>query len=238
MSDLAEKLLLNEEYPGWLREVRLGATTIWERWNSLDDEGHFSSSGMNSLNHYAYGAVMEWMYRHLAGIRAAEPGFCRVELHPTPVWALKKLDCSYESAAGRWESCWQIVDENHITLRISVPFGCSARLTLPCSPQLEEDNEGNPIVKKYADGVCELQAGKYEIIYRTKMPFYKTLSTQMTVAELLGEPGAKRILLQAFPQLAQLPVSMQNVPLLQLLKRFGAESMAETLDKKLKENGL
>lgn len=236
MSDLAEKLLLNEEYPGWLREVRMGATTIWERWNSLDDQGHFSSNGMNSLNHYAYGAVMEWMYRHLAGIRAAEPGFRRVNLCPTPVWKLKKLDCTYESAAGRWESSWQIADETHITLRICVPVGCSARLTLPCNPQLEEDNRGNPMLKNYADGVCELQEGRYEITYRTKTALHRIFSVQMTAAELMGEPEAKHVLMQIFPQIAQLPVSMQDVPLKHLLKRFGAEALAEVIDKKLMEN--
>lgn len=58
MTDLAYRLLLNEEYPGWLHEVKLGATTVWERWNSLDENGRISSTGMNSLNHYSYGAVL------------------------------------------------------------------------------------------------------------------------------------------------------------------------------------
>lgn len=67
MTDAAYRLLLNEEYPGWLYEVKLGATTVWERWNSLDENGHVSSTGMNSLNHYSYGAVLEWIFRHAAG---------------------------------------------------------------------------------------------------------------------------------------------------------------------------
>ena len=56
------------EYPGWLHEVKLGATTVWERWNSLDESGHVSSTGMNSLNHYSYGAILEWIFRHAAGM--------------------------------------------------------------------------------------------------------------------------------------------------------------------------
>lgn len=72
MSDLAYHLLLNEDYPGWLYEVKLGATTIWERWNSVLADGSISSTGMNSLNHYSYGAVVEWMYSYMAGIRQAE----------------------------------------------------------------------------------------------------------------------------------------------------------------------
>ena len=67
MTDLAYRLLLNEEYPGWLHEVKLGATTVWERWNSLDENGRISSTGMNSLNHYSYGAVLEWIFRHVPG---------------------------------------------------------------------------------------------------------------------------------------------------------------------------
>ena len=68
MTDAAYRLLLNEEYPGWLREVKLGATTIWERWNSLGEDGKVSSTGMNSFNHYAYGAILEWMFRHVAAL--------------------------------------------------------------------------------------------------------------------------------------------------------------------------
>ena len=68
MTDTAYRLLLNEEYPGWLHEVKLGATTVWERWNSLDEDGKISSTGMNSLNHYSYGAILEWMFRHVGGI--------------------------------------------------------------------------------------------------------------------------------------------------------------------------
>jgi len=77
MNDLAYTLLLNEENPGWLFSVQNGATTIWERWDSLDETGQFSPSGLNSLNHYAYGAIAEWMLKYSAGIRArlTSPGF-------------------------------------------------------------------------------------------------------------------------------------------------------------------
>ena len=63
----AYKLMMNEEYPGWLYEVNMGATTVWERWNSVLPNGMISDTGMNSLNHYAYGAVMEWVYRNVSG---------------------------------------------------------------------------------------------------------------------------------------------------------------------------
>ena len=84
MTDAAYRLLLNEEYPGWLREVKLGATTIWERWNSLGEDGKVSSTGMNSFNHYAYGAILEWMFRHVGGIDVREnaPGAKTVRIAP------------------------------------------------------------------------------------------------------------------------------------------------------------
>lgn len=68
MDSLAYDLLMNEEYPGWLYEVKLGATTVWERWNSLLADGTISGTSMNSMNHYSYGSVLEWMFRHAAGI--------------------------------------------------------------------------------------------------------------------------------------------------------------------------
>ena len=68
-NDIAYKLLLNEEFPSWLYAVKLGATTIWERWNSLLPDGRFGELGMNSLNHYCYGSIVEWMYRHMGSTR-------------------------------------------------------------------------------------------------------------------------------------------------------------------------
>ena len=83
-NDLAYRLLLNEDYPSWLYAVNLGATTIWERWNSLNPDGSISSTGMNSLNHYAYGSIVEWMYRDMCGLNpsSGEDGVDR--LPPCP----------------------------------------------------------------------------------------------------------------------------------------------------------
>ena len=97
----AYTLLLNEENPGWLYEVNMGATTVWERWNSVMPDGHMSSTGMNSLNHYAYGAVMEWVCRDAAGLAPVEdaPGFRKALMHPHPDTRLGEIDFSYESAS-------------------------------------------------------------------------------------------------------------------------------------------
>ena len=104
MNDLAYTLLLNEDYPGWLHEVKLGATTVWERWNSLDENGDISSTGMNSLNHYAYGSILEWVFRYVTGFRVSEehPGSRHLLIAPTLNWKLKRAKGSYHSAAGTY----------------------------------------------------------------------------------------------------------------------------------------
>ena len=221
MGDLAVRLLLNEEYPGWLHEVKLGATTIWERWNSLDDNGHISSTGMNSLNHYSYGAILEWMYRHLAGLCPTKPGFTEIDLCPTPVWALRKLDCSYQSAAGSWQVHWQCLDLNHLHLEIHVPFGCTARLTLPLWPGTVE--AGNPIFAKMESGVCILAPGDYALTYETTEPFCKIFSTQDTIGTLLASPAIKALLEKITPGISGTPISAHALPLAILMKHVGID---------------
>jgi len=108
-NNVAYKLLLNKEYPGWLYAVTMGATTIWERWNSILPDGKFNFAGMNSLNHYSYGSVVEWMYRNMCGINPLEaiPGFKRFKLSPQPdpaiIWAKASLKSPYGLIESRWE---------------------------------------------------------------------------------------------------------------------------------------
>lgn len=168
--DMAYDLLLNEEYPGWLYEVKLGATTIWERWNSVLSDGSISSTGMNSLNHYAYGSIVEWIYSRCAGILQDEtrPGFRHVIFCPEVNWELRAVDARYESASGTWKSSWKALDENHLEVRVTVPFGCSAELLLPLAPEgICEANPGNPVFANVKDGRCYLEAGEYSISYET-----------------------------------------------------------------------
>lgn len=125
--DEAYGLLLNEEYPGWLFEVNLGATTIWERWNSLLPDGSISSTGMNSLNHYAYGVIVEWIYREVCGIRHREDGVGgkRMLLAPKPGRQLEFAHGVYRSAAGDYECGWKW-EGDRLTYTFQVPFDCRA----------------------------------------------------------------------------------------------------------------
>ncbi|MDR0671645.1 MAG: family 78 glycoside hydrolase catalytic domain, partial [Oscillospiraceae bacterium] len=105
----AYNLLLGvDTYPSWLYSIRQGATTTWERWDAWTVENGFQSTGMNSFNHYSFGAALEWVYRYAAGIEADEsaPGFKRFVLQPTPNSRLTFLNTSFDSAYGRIVSDW------------------------------------------------------------------------------------------------------------------------------------
>lgn len=142
MKEEALKMLLSESYPGWLHCISLGATTIWERWNSLDSDGLVSPTGMNSFNHYAYGAVVEYMYRKLAGFEETEPGFGKVRIYPTISGYLPELSMSYESVHGRYVLNYEISIDGRVSVCVEVPFGCEAEVILPGW------KEGSRILKK------------------------------------------------------------------------------------------
>ena len=127
--DLAYDLLLNEEYPGWLYEVNLGATTIWERWNSVLEDGTISPEGMNSLNHYAYGSIGEWIYREVCGLNQSTPGFKKVVIRPKLDKRLKYCKCSFASVNGMYYVEWDMSDTN-VKVIVDIPFGCEANIQL------------------------------------------------------------------------------------------------------------
>ncbi|MBQ9612576.1 MAG: hypothetical protein IJV14_08315 [Lachnospiraceae bacterium] len=102
MADLALHIFLQEKFPSWLHCVNLGATTIWERWNSVLDDGSISGTGMNSLNHYAYGSVVNYAVRYLAGFQPLEPGCRKICIAPQFDGRLGYMYCSYCSASGKY----------------------------------------------------------------------------------------------------------------------------------------
>lgn len=108
-ASVAYDLLLQENYPSWLYEVNHGATTIWEHWDGIRDDGKLWSRDMNSYNHYAYGSVMDWIYSVAAGIQPLEeqPGFRRVKVAPLPNERIGWLNVSYDSVCGKVQSSWK-----------------------------------------------------------------------------------------------------------------------------------
>ena len=145
-ADVSYDLLLQEEQPSWLFEVLAGATTVWERWNSYTPGTGFGHSEMNSFNHYAYGSVLEWMYRYMAGIRADEnnPGFQHIILQPIPDTGkkynnqerIRTADCSYDSYYGTIQSAWQSDGQKLTTYHTEIPANTSATLYLPVEQEL------------------------------------------------------------------------------------------------------
>ena len=129
----AYSLLKQTTYPGWLYPVTQGATTMWERWNSWSDTKGFGDTGMNSFNHYAYGAVAEWFYESICGIRPDEeaPAFAKFILAPHPGGGLSRAKASFESFSGLIESSWETKDNRVYKWEFAVPCNTSARIVIP-----------------------------------------------------------------------------------------------------------
>ncbi len=172
-NDLAYTLLLNEDFPSWLYAVNLGATTIWERWNSLNPDGSISSTGMNSLNHYAYGSIVEWMYRDMCGLNPSSgddgvTGFRRARIAPKPDKSLQWANARYRSAAGFYESGWSFAEADHLTIEMIIPFNASASIVLPHAQMDEIELNGQPLPTGEQVGTSvelTLGAGRYKFDY-------------------------------------------------------------------------
>lgn len=131
-NDLAYALFLNDDYPSWLYEVKMGATTVWERWNSILPDGSISGTGMNSLNHYAYGSIVDWMYRNLMGLRPVEeaPGYKKALICPMPDRRIPWAKLKQCTAAGEYRVEWRW-EGDALHGSVTVPFDCQATLLLP-----------------------------------------------------------------------------------------------------------
>lgn len=140
-AEVSYDLLLQDGLPSWLFEVRAGTTTVWERWNSYTPGVGFGDSEMNSFNHYAYGSVVEWMYRYMAGISAdvESPGFKHIVLQPTMDTGKKynnqerisNVTASYESLYGRIDSSWKSEEGKLAFYHARIPANTTATLYLP-----------------------------------------------------------------------------------------------------------
>lgn len=140
--DEAYMLLNRKEYPSWLYPVTKGATTIWERWDGIKPDGSFQDPGMNSFNHYAYGAIGEWMYRAVAGIQIdeAKPGYRHVVIEPRPGGDLAHASASVETMYGLVASSWEKTADT-FTLKVTIPPNTTATVKLP-SGKVEEIGSG------------------------------------------------------------------------------------------------
>ncbi|OLP57907.1 alpha-L-rhamnosidase [Xaviernesmea oryzae] len=124
LDELAEKVFLQEEVPGWLYQVKQGATSIWERWDAIAPDGTIYDPDMNSYNHYAYGAVCQWLFESVAGIKPdpQKPGFARVIVSPGPLRGLNPVSAWHESPRGRIAVDWSI-EGDEVRYRLVLPQG-------------------------------------------------------------------------------------------------------------------
>ncbi len=128
--DVAYRLLLERECPSWLYPVTMGATTIWERWDSMLPDGSVNPGDMTSFNHYALGAVVDFMHRVVAGLAPAAPGYRRLRVEPRPGPGLDRASARLTSPYGPVSTAWTL-DGDRFELALSVPFGVSADVVLP-----------------------------------------------------------------------------------------------------------
>ncbi len=129
-TDVAYDLLLQQTFPSWLYPVKMGATTIWERWDGQKTDSTFQDVGMNSFNHYAYGAIGDWMYRVAAGIEIGGPGYKHILIQPQPDKKLTYAKASFESSYGLIASGWELKD-GKMLVKVKVPANTTATITLP-----------------------------------------------------------------------------------------------------------
>ncbi|MBP3426735.1 MAG: family 78 glycoside hydrolase catalytic domain [Clostridia bacterium] len=186
MADMAYRMLLREEFPGWLYCVALGATTIWERWNSLESDGSISGTGMNSLNHYAYGSVCEAIYSRVIGLRNDAPGWTRAVIAPHPDARIGHASIRFDSPAGEWRVCWRIGEDGSFTLEASVPEGAAARVVLPDHPDGFE---------------AEIGEGEYRWAYRPSRDYRHPFSLDSLCMDVMKNAEAAALLERAEPVL-------------------------------------
>ena len=137
-SEAAYKLLFQDDFPSWLYEVDMGATTIWERWNSVLPDGSISDTGMNSLNHYAYGSIAQWMYENMSGLTAKEAGFKSFYVKPELSDRFDFVNMRYHSPKGMIEVKWERTEDAAAKISVKVPFDSTACVTLPYSGKVVE----------------------------------------------------------------------------------------------------
>lgn len=187
--ELAATLLMKEDYPSWLYAVNMGATTIWERWNSIKPDGSFDESGMNSLNHYAYGSIGDWLYRKVAGINQTSPGYQTLMIKPHFVKGIDEVEATLETPYGKVSSHW-ICRDGKITFDICVPSNTTAEIHLP---------EKQDIIK--------VGSGKYYYEYETETDLtVQPFSFDSTLGEIMEKPFGFKLLSEMLPEIVDNPM--------------------------------
>lgn len=164
--DEAFLMLLRREAPSWLYQVDRGATTVWERWDAILPDGRIHGGDMDagstegdgsmlSFNHYAYGAMIDWVYRTVAGLTPAEPGYRVTKIAPRPAVGLEHAAASIETSYGPLAIDWRL-DGGMLHATVDVPFGITASLDLPTTAESVVTVGGAPAPKTLGSGTHEI----------------------------------------------------------------------------------
>lgn len=189
LHDLADEIFMKEDFPGWFYAVKKGATTIWERWNSVLPDGDFDKSGMNSLNHYAYGSIGSWLYEKAAGIRCAEPGYRKIRIQPILTKGMTEVSASFESMYGTIRSSWTS-REGKICVDVEIPANTTAVI---CLPEKEEE--------------IETGSGRYHYEYETVTSLdLEKYTVESTFGELVAEDLGRQMFEQMAPGILDSPM--------------------------------
>ena len=145
--DVAFKLLMQTTYPSWLYPVKMGATTIWERWDGEKPDSTFETPGMNSFNHYAYGAIGDWMYRSIAGIDTYTdaPGYKHIMVKPHIGGGLQNVNATYQTYYGTITSGWKADSTGIKELDIQIPVNTTATIYIPSNDASKIMESGKPL---------------------------------------------------------------------------------------------
>ena len=191
MDDYAYRILYNEEFPGWLYAINLGATTIWERWNSLLENGTVSDIKMNSFNHYAYGSVCEAIYSRIAGLRNLSPGWKNVMIKPQLNYRMKEINFSYDSVSGRYEILWKW-NGIEFDMNVTIPNGCKAEIILP---------NGD---------VHSATVGKYQYQFELTKNIYSPFDIDTPIIDLIKNEEASNVMKELIPQIYMTAIEKGN----------------------------
>ena len=185
MDDIAYRILYNEEFPGWLYAINLGATTIWERWNSILENGTTSNPRMNSFNHYAYGSVCEAIYSRIAGLRNLAPGWKKVLIKPQLNYRMKSINFSYESISGKYEIDWKWVN-SLFYMNITIPYGAKAKIILPNG------------------SMYNVKEGKYNFECEINKNIYSPFSVDIPLIDIMKNSGGAEIIKEYLPKIYEM----------------------------------
>jgi alpha-L-rhamnosidase len=242
LNEFAYTLLLNEDNPSWLYAVRMGATTIWERWDSVLEDGSMNPQSMNSLNHYVNGSIAEWIYRFAAGIQSDEErvGFKNFNLVPHPSSQLPMVSASYNSPKGLICSRSEILADGRLKFNFTVPFNTTAHVVLPDVNEIEVFGTTNVPILKNGKAEFVLTCGEYEFSYRPSRSYLAKTSIDESFEELISKAASRTIIEKHIPELKgnDLALGYKEMPFSQFavlpgVSNFVSKDALETIEKEL-----